>query len=56
MLNQKDDGFIDDVKEEDQKVEVQAKHILLVEDNPDNRLLIKAYLNPSLTLLLKIIS
>jgi len=44
MLNQKDDGFIDDVKEEDQKVEVQAKHILLVEDNPDNRLLIKAYL------------
>ncbi len=43
-LNKKDESLVDNIKKDDKKEEVKAKHILLVEDNPDNRMLIKAYL------------
>ncbi len=43
IITKKDDSIVDETEliEEEQ---VKAKHILLVEDNPDNRMLIKAYL------------
>lgn len=44
VINKKDESLVDDVKKDEQKEEITAKHILLVDDNPDNRLLIKAYL------------
>jgi signal transduction histidine kinase/CheY-like chemotaxis protein len=44
VINNKDESLINNVEQIEKKEEVKAKHILLVEDNPDNRLLIKAYL------------
>tara|TARA_R110000782_G_scaffold166829_6_gene258786 strand:- start:180 stop:2624 length:2445 start_codon:yes stop_codon:yes gene_type:complete len=44
IINKKDESLVDDVREGGPKEEATAKHILLVEDNPDNRMLIKAYL------------
>jgi signal transduction histidine kinase/CheY-like chemotaxis protein len=44
VINKKDDSLTEHVEEDEPEVEVKAKHILLVEDNPDNRMLIKAYL------------
>jgi signal transduction histidine kinase/DNA-binding response OmpR family regulator len=44
IINKQDDSLVDDAIEDEQKEEIKAKHILLVEDNPDNRMLIKAYL------------
>ena len=44
IINLNDDNLVDDVKQDEQKEEITAKHVLLVDDNPDNRMLIKAYL------------
>ncbi len=44
VINKKDESLVDDIREGEPKAEVTPKHILLVEDNPDNRMLIKAYL------------
>lgn len=44
ILNKKDESLVDNIEKDDKKEEVKARHILLVEDNPDNRMLIKAYL------------
>ena len=44
IVNKIDDSLVDDAYVDEQKEEIKAKHILLVEDNPDNRMLIKAYL------------
>jgi signal transduction histidine kinase/CheY-like chemotaxis protein len=44
VLNKKDESLVDTIEENESEEKVKAKHILLVEDNPDNRLLIKAYL------------
>lgn len=43
VINKKEASF-EHVKEDKLEKEVEAKYILLVEDNPDNRLLIRAYL------------
>ncbi len=44
IINKKDESLVDDIREGGPKEEATPKHILLVEDNPDNRMLIKAYL------------
>ncbi len=44
VLDKKYESTADNIVIEVQEEEVKAKHILLVEDNPDNRMLIKAYL------------
>ena len=44
ILNKKDESLVDNAEKDERQEEVKAKHILLVEDNPDNRMLIKAYL------------
>jgi signal transduction histidine kinase/DNA-binding response OmpR family regulator len=44
LSNKKDDSKLNETDNEQPKEEVKPKHILLVEDNPDNRMLIKAYL------------
>lgn len=44
VLNKKDESLVEQVENNESQEEVKAKHILLVEDNPDNRMLIKAYL------------
>jgi signal transduction histidine kinase/CheY-like chemotaxis protein len=44
IVNKKDDSITDLDKNDEQKKDITAKHILLVEDNPDNRMLIRAYL------------
>jgi signal transduction histidine kinase/DNA-binding response OmpR family regulator len=44
IINKKDESLVDDIREGGPKEEVTPKHILLVEDNPDNRMLIKAYI------------
>ena len=44
IINKKSESIVDGNNIEEPEEEVKAKHILLVEDNPDNRTLIKAYL------------
>jgi len=44
IINNKDENLVDDIKVGGLKEETTPKHILLVEDNPDNRMLIKAYI------------
>ncbi len=44
LINNKDESIAGKTEENEQHEEIKAKHILLVEDNPDNRMLIKAYL------------
>lgn len=44
IINKKSESIVDNVEDNETEEEVKAKHILLVEDNPDNRMLIKAYL------------
>jgi signal transduction histidine kinase/CheY-like chemotaxis protein len=44
IIHKKDESLGEHVQEELPQEEVKAKNILLVEDNPDNRMLIKAYL------------
>ncbi|MBL1140674.1 MAG: response regulator [Proteobacteria bacterium] len=43
-INKQSDKQSENIQQNDEKGEMEAKHILLVEDNPDNRMLIKAYL------------
>ncbi len=44
IINKKDESLVDDIREGGPKEKATPKHVLLVEDNPDNRMLIKAYL------------
>jgi len=44
IINNKDENLVDDIKDGGLEEEATPKHILLVEDNPDNRMLIKAYI------------
>jgi signal transduction histidine kinase/CheY-like chemotaxis protein len=44
IINKKDESLVDDIREGEPKEKATPKHILLVEDNPDNRMLIKAYI------------
>jgi len=44
IINKKDESLVDDIREGGPKEKATPKHILLVEDNPDNRMLIKAYI------------
>jgi two-component system, sensor histidine kinase and response regulator len=44
IINKKDESLGEHIQEDMPQEEVKAKNILLVEDNPDNRMLIKAYL------------
>jgi two-component system, sensor histidine kinase and response regulator len=44
VINKIDESLVDDVVKDTRETTKEARHILLVEDNPDNRMLIKAYL------------
>lgn len=44
IINKKDESLVENISEDGPKEKVTPKHILLVEDNPDNRMLIKAYI------------
>ena len=44
IINKKDESLVDNIREGGPKEKATPKHILLVEDNPDNRMLIKAYI------------
>jgi signal transduction histidine kinase/CheY-like chemotaxis protein len=44
IIHKKDESIVENNEKDEKEQEIKAKNILLVEDNPDNRMLIKAYL------------
>lgn len=44
IINKNDESLVEDIREGGPKEKATPKHILLVEDNPDNRMLITAYM------------